>query len=87
MLRCLRIITNWPDSGYPTVPKIEFGVPRLELFEFCGKISELYCIHCSSALANAKIAVGERSEWDLVISLVSSLSNVTRVKLCYPQDE
>ncbi|GAB2277846.1 hypothetical protein Dimus_012549 [Dionaea muscipula] len=87
MLRRLRIVTNRPDSGYPTVPKIEFGVPKLELFEFCGDVSELYCIYSSSALANAKIAVGERSEWDLVISLISSLSNVTRVKLSYPRHE
>ncbi|GAB2277849.1 hypothetical protein Dimus_012552 [Dionaea muscipula] len=85
MLRRLRIITT--DSGDPTGSKVEFDVPRLERFEFCGDVSELYCIHISSALATANIAVGERSKWDLVISLISSVSKVRRVKLFDPKNK
>ncbi|GAB2298155.1 hypothetical protein Dimus_032226 [Dionaea muscipula] len=77
MLRSLRIIT---DSD-PTGSKVEFDVPRLEHFKFCGDVSELYCIHSSSALATADISVNQGSQSDLVISLIRNLSNVTRVAL------
>ncbi|GAB2277848.1 hypothetical protein Dimus_012551 [Dionaea muscipula] len=82
MLRCLTIVTTWLDNNFPIMlTVVDFDVPRLECFKFVGEFSELYCIRSSSSLAIAEIKVFDQYEWDLVLSLVKSVSNATTLKL------
>ncbi|GAB2277850.1 hypothetical protein Dimus_012553 [Dionaea muscipula] len=81
MLRRLRINNCWLVSNDPIKPMVNFDVPRLEYFKFAGELLTSYCIRSSSALAIAVIMVYGKNEWDLVLSLIKSVSNATTLKL------